>query len=350
MTIATRQLSAYALLAVPLAFASLPLYMYMPDFYATQHGMSLVTLGMILLGIRAFDAVQDPLLGVWARRWQGNPQRMHRGMVGALIVLAVGVVALMCPAEAVSPVWWFTLSMAAATTALSLVTILYQSLGALWSADYHQRTRITTAREGFTLLGVLIAVSTPALLQQYYTPAQSFVLFAVMFIALLLPAAWLWLRWLRKVSHTPMRMQALPPLMPVLRQAKGFFVVWFLSQLASAVPVVLVLFYIRDRLQLEAYTGAFLLIYFVSGAAGMPLWRAIEKRWGKKKAWQAAMAIAIFSFVWAFMLQAGDGVEYALICVFSGFALGGELAIPPRCWLTSWTITMQINMQRCCLA
>jgi len=41
------------------------------------------------------------------------------------------------------------------------------------------------------------------------------------------------------------------------------------------------------------------------------------------------MALAIASFVWAFLLDAGDGVAFALICAASGAALGAELALPP---------------------
>jgi Na+/melibiose symporter-like transporter len=41
------------------------------------------------------------------------------------------------------------------------------------------------------------------------------------------------------------------------------------------------------------------------------------------------MALAIASFVWAFLLDAGDGLAFALICAASGAALGAELALPP---------------------
>jgi Na+/melibiose symporter-like transporter len=43
----------------------------------------------------------------------------------------------------------------------------------------------------------------------------------------------------------------------------------------------------------------------------------------------ASMALAIASFVWAFLLETGDGVAFALICAASGAALGAELALPP---------------------
>ena len=56
----------YGALALPLAFAGLPVYLHAPDFYATAHGLSLAALGTVLLGLRAVDAVQDPLIGAFS--------------------------------------------------------------------------------------------------------------------------------------------------------------------------------------------------------------------------------------------------------------------------------------------
>jgi hypothetical protein len=42
--------------------------------------------------------------------------------------------------------------------------------------------------------------------------------------------------------------------------------------IAAALPATLVLFYVADVLQAEAWSGAFLALYFVSGVAFLPLW------------------------------------------------------------------------------
>ena len=62
------QLASYSLLALPLAFAALPLYVLLPNLYARDFGMPLATLGAVLLAARAFDAFTDPLLGRLADR------------------------------------------------------------------------------------------------------------------------------------------------------------------------------------------------------------------------------------------------------------------------------------------
>jgi Na+/melibiose symporter-like transporter len=107
------------------------------------------------------------------------------------------------------------------------------------------------------------------------------------------------------------------------------FSVYGLSVLASSIPAVLVIFFIRDRLNAESYTGLFLLLYFLSGALAMPLWKKLSAAYGKHRAWLMSILLAVISFVWAFFLGEGDIWQYAVICVASGMALGGDLALPP---------------------
>nr|MCH9704551.1 MFS transporter [Pseudomonadota bacterium] len=54
-----KELVAYGMLAMPLAFAGIPLYLHAPDFYATEFGISLASLGFVLLALRCIDAIQD---------------------------------------------------------------------------------------------------------------------------------------------------------------------------------------------------------------------------------------------------------------------------------------------------
>jgi Na+/melibiose symporter-like transporter len=112
-------------------------------------------------------------------------------------------------------------------------------------------------------------------------------------------------------------------------ETRKLLAVYALSMLASSIPAVLVIFYVRDLLGAEHLTGPFLLLYFLSGAAAMPLWKKASARFGKYKAWAFANALAVIGFVGAFFLGAGDVAAYAVVCVASGFALGADLTLPP---------------------
>ena len=84
----------YGALALPLAFAGLPVYLHAPDFYATTHGISLATLGAVLLGLRFVDAVQDPLIGVYSDAFVARRKAI---MLAGAFMLLTGFAGLFNP-------------------------------------------------------------------------------------------------------------------------------------------------------------------------------------------------------------------------------------------------------------
>ena len=133
------------------------------------------------------------------------------------------------------------------------------------------------------------------------------------------------------VGHRPRVATAPGGFRDLLRDgwARRFYGIYFISNFASAIPAVLVLFYIRDRLAAETWTGLFLLVYFLSGAVSMPVWQRVARRVGTARAWGTSMVVAVITFVWAFSLGAGDIVPFVIVCVLSGAALGADLSLPP---------------------
>lgn len=316
-----RTLFQYSLLALPLAFAGLPLYIHAPDFYATQAGLSLTLIGSVLLFIRLFDAVQDPIIGWLSQKYSAVRPLI---MMMSLVVMAAGFVMLFHPPENFT-LTWFILSLILTTTAFSVLSINFNSLGSLWSKDTADKTRITSWREAFGLIGLLIAAILPTIFGLSLT--------SIIVAGLLGVLGFVFLRWYKNhreviIDHENV---SSPPDWRSLLTTKNikFFGIYSLSMLASAIPAVLVIFFIRDRLDAEALTGLFLLLYFLSGAIGMPLWQFLARRTTKHKAWFIAMLVAIITFIGAYFLQAGDVWYYAIICILSGLALGAELALPP---------------------
>ena len=105
--------------------------------------------------------------------------------------------------------------------------------------------------------------------------------------------------------------------------------VFAVNGIAAAIPSATVLFFVADVLQAEALAGAFLALYFLAAAAGLPLWTRLSQRIGKLRAWLAGMALAVAVFAWAGLLGSGDLFAYACICALSGLALGADLTLLP---------------------
>jgi GPH family glycoside/pentoside/hexuronide:cation symporter len=323
-------LFAYSALALPLAFSGLPMYIYAPDLYTTSYGVQLAHIGILLLCIRLVDALQDPLIGMFSDRWH----RFRFHIIGAsLVLLAISFTALYNPPAQVPALLWFALCMVAAAFSFSTISINYNALGSLWSHQPHAKTTIVAAREAMGLIGLLLATLTPPLLRLRFSTDAAYKIYAALFVAIAMVTFMLFQYW--RSFRTTEKHEYKKTVRPffaagtLLRKPFGpLFVVYGLSTLASSIPGVLVVFFIRDKLQLEALTGQFLAIYFLAGILGMPLWKSLAARIGKKQCWRYGMLMGLICFIGAYWLRPGDAIAYGAICFFSGLALGAELVLP----------------------
>jgi len=319
-----RQVLAYGALGLPLAMAALPVYVHVPRLYAEVSGLSLSLLGILLLASRLADAFIDPLLGGWSDR----TAKRQRLIVLALPLLAVGMLALLHPPQA-GAAFWLLGSMLITYFAFSLSSVAYQAWGAEIGRDARERTRLTASREGFGLLGVVLAAVLPGLLSD--DAAQGSSRLSWLFVPLLGFMAMLTLRGAPPaVQRVPAAGKLFGGLWQVLadRRFRRLLTVFIVNGIAAALPATLVLFFVDDVLQAEAWGGAFLALYFVSGIGFLPVWVMLSRRYGRVPAWVASMITAVVAFSWAWTLGAGDVAAFAVICLLSGAALGADLTLP----------------------
>lgn len=328
----TPAILAYGLLGLPLAFAALPIYVHVPHYYAETTGMQLALLGAILLGTRLLDAGIDPWLG-----WLADRLPRRRMLALALLPFAIGFVALLNP-PAQNAVLWLGGSLTLTYFGFSAASVAYQAWGADIGLNSGLRTRLTAAREGFGLLGVVLAAALPGVLAtsssagvarlSWILPPLLLVAAITTFVGVggqqsgagptsaardLSDGAGLWSSLRRVLADA------------AFRRLLAVFVV---NGIASALPATLFLFFVADMLQLESASGPLLALYFVAGAASLPLWVRLAARHGRVLAWLGAILLAIIAFAGAGVLGKGDLWPFAAICIASGLALGADLALP----------------------
>jgi glycoside/pentoside/hexuronide:cation symporter, GPH family len=319
---------AYGGLGLPLAFVALPLYVVLPNHYATAFGIPLATLGALLLGARLLDAFADPVIGRLADGWFTRRAALVMGVAAlSAVVCALGFRGLFFPPAGVQGpgqqtalLVWCALLLAVTYLSYSVLTVLHQAWGARLGGDEGQRARIVSWREGFALVGVLVASVLPSVAGLSVTT----VVFAVLLgLGVLLLA--------RAPQPELGRAATQPPsLMEPLRVGafRRLLAIYLVNGVASAIPATLVLFFIDDRLGAKAFEPLFLASYFAAGALSLPLWVRLIGRFGLARTWLGGMALAIASFVWAAFLGSGDVVAYTVVCIASGMALGADLAVP----------------------
>ena len=382
----------YGFMGFPLAFVALPLYVVWPNHYARAYGVSLATLGALLLLVRLFDAVVDPLIGQWVDRLGrrgraagplavGGPGVASGGQAPAeaagaeisykktalrtavftSLLLIVGFWALFFPpdwagTQPADRVVWAVGALVVTYLAYSLLSVLHQSWGARLGGSATQRGRIVGWREGLGLAGVVVASVLPTAAG---LPALATTLALALGVACLL-----WAQAVVPRAASPTSAQALHGMpsqtadgapqahalqahtphaqTPVdrsrwtdafwpLRQ-RGFrrlLAVFVVNGMASAVPATLVLFFIQDRLQAPtALEPLFLGAYFLCAAASIALWLRAVRRWGLARTWLGGMLLSVAVFGWVLTLGAGDWPAFVAVCMLSGLALGADLVLP----------------------
>ena len=311
----------YGALGLPLAFVALPLYVVLPNHYASEFGIPLATLGALLLGARLFDAIADPWIGRLADGWFAHSAaRVLWVAASAAVALALGFRGLFFPAVdgERSLLLWCAVGLGLTYFSYSVLSVLHQAWGARLGGNEAQRAHIVSWREGLALLGVLVASVLPSLAGLSVT--------TVVFAVLLAAGLALLTRAPRpQIAPAPASDLAAPLATPAFRRLLAIYLV---NGVASAVPATLVLFFIRDRLQAPSFEPLFLASYFAAGAASLPLWLRLVARIGLARSWAVGMGLAIATFAWAAMLGAGDVVAYTAVCVASGIALGADLTLP----------------------
>ena len=323
-------LLAYGALALPLAALNLPLYVYLPTFYAAELGLDLAAVGAVLLAARLFDMVIDPLMGELSDRL-ATPWGHRRPwlILGAPLLLFASW-KLFVPADQVG-IGYLLLWSCVAYVAWTALLLTYAAWGAELSGAYHERSRVTGVREGFVIAGILLAASLPTLAG--VAPESAAALALIFQLMLILLPLTLVLLLLGVREPTPGR-QADLAFLPGLRLAlanapfRNLILAFFLNGIANGLPATLFILFVRHVLGEGVDAGPLLLLYFVSGMLAVPGWLWLSYRIGKHRAWAAAMLWACLVFAWVPLLGPGDVLAFALICVLSGASLGADLAIP----------------------
>ncbi|HEY0488550.1 MAG TPA: MFS transporter [Telluria sp.] len=322
--LATSQLVSYGLFGLPLAMVALPIYVYLPKFYADRSGLSLALIGAVLLAARVGAAFLDPLLGWWIGRGRGAFGRFVA--IGSPLLLA-GFVALFHPPalSGGAALAWFLATLMLVYLGFGLATIAHQSWGAALTQANAERARVTGVREAFALGGVVLAATVTGL-AGYAALSLAFALALAGSALLLLSRAPRPRMAAPGAAQGGLRAMAEPFASPRFR---ALFAVLIVNGVASAIPATLFLFFASDRLRLAPMAGLFLVLYFVAAACSVAPWVAAARRVGEARAWAGSMLMAALVFVWAFGLGPGDALAFGAICVLSGFALGADLALPP---------------------
>ena len=336
--LATPVLLSYALPALVLALPTIPVYIHLPALYGIELGLGLAATGLVLLAARAFDTVTDPLVGALSDRFRLRHGRRKPWIAVGAVIAGLGLYKILNPPAAVDGAYLLGWSMVL-YVGWTMVAVPYLAWGAELSADYNERTRITSWREGFMLAGIVGAGAVNAIVAHLGgteraavgTMAWVAILLGVVVVPLLLrvvPEAPAPAGKSARISVREMRRGA--ALLLTNRPFLRLLSAWFLNGLANGVPAALFYIYLEHGLGADAGQRSLLVLgYFLAAILSISIWLPLSRRFGKHRVWCWAMAAACIAFAAVPLIPAGGLAAFAAVCVVTGVALGADLVLPP---------------------
>jgi len=317
---------AYGTLAIPIAFLGLPIYIYLPNFYVNEIGLNVALIGIALFLSRLLDMVSDPFIGLISDKYI---KKSYLIVLGS-ITLLFSFYFLIHPSSSNSFLWLFIFS-ALTYISWSFINIPYLALNAELGKNYQDNTNLSFSREVFTIIGVVIALLLPYIYNISQNPKESLNLLLKTSLIVFPIVIFIFVFFIKENKSS---IEVLPFFDSLKRFKKDFakanniFIAFILNNLANAIPATLFLFYVQLVLKTPEYTGALLLVYFISAVIALPFWIYLSKKIDKQKVWISSIALAVVSFSFIPFLGEEDYILFGLISFCTGVSLSADMAIP----------------------
>ncbi len=359
--ISALKIYSYCSLYMPVSMVLLPVMVYVLPFYA-ELGISMYLMSAIIFAARLSDAFTDPLVGVLSDRTKSRYGRRKPWILAGAPLLMISTYMLFVPPENPSA-WYFGFWIVLLYLAFTIVDLPYFAWGAELSTDYDERTLITARREQFHFFGTISFNLLPlfAALLIYLAASSDIALadlfddFGAKFQEIMASRAGhidVILRWLANfilvaipvtviiaLALVPEPKQKIiartkPKFIESLRVVKrnGPFIrviiCYTVSTLGAAVTASLSYFFVKHVIQVGELYPIYLLVYYASSVAGLPLWTMLSKRVGKHKAYFAALFWFAFWACWIPFIPAGMFGLFLIVMCLKGSAVGALLALP----------------------
>lgn len=326
-------LFCYSLTELPVVMAMFPVLVFVPKFYTSELGVPLAVAANVILLVRIFDILTDPLVGYLSDRTPGRWGRRRPWIALSTPVLMVGFYMLFLPpadAGAGHLLGWMML-LSLGTT---MMIIPYYAWAAELSPDYHERSTITGWRSVVGVVGNLAAQLIPvvALLMFGYGGAGAVLTTVGIAAVILMPLCVACT--VLGVPETGHRVPSVTPFASGVRLMlengpfKRLILAFMIGSTAMAITTPLYLFFITFVLDAEEKAVFMLTFFFLANLVAVPFWVWLSRRTGKHVAYVASFSLIAAAHPLYLLLGPGDFWWMLPITLLTGFAAGGFAALP----------------------
>jgi GPH family glycoside/pentoside/hexuronide:cation symporter len=327
------------------AAMAIPVAIHVNPFYSDTVLVPLAWVALASALARVLDAIIDPFVGWLSDHTQTRWGRRRPWIFVAAPIAALVFVALFTPPVGMSDTaaaTWFGTCLMLFFVLNMLYGLPHAALGPELTLDYHERSALFSVREGFALVGTLVAAMAPGTLIGWAGSERGGYMWMALFYAALMVSLY-WLLVVRVRERRDFVERASNPLVPGVRRSLRnrpfavLFLCYVVASIPGAIPGLLMPYFSRyvlnpppvDPQVAREWLDTFLGAYFLSGLLCLPLWLALAKRVGKLNAWLTSFIPGITGGLALFLLGPGDNFPCLLIIIWAGSSFGAGLFLPP---------------------
>ena len=324
-------LAAFSGPCLPLAAFGVALPVTLPEFYATHVGIEMGLVAAVFMAVRVIDILFDPIIGWGMDRTRTRFGRYRPWMAVATPILMLSALMMFVMVQpGASPLYLF---------AWLLVLYFGFSMGTLgqlgWAAvlapQYDQRSRVYGWWQVFNIIGVILILVLPTIVVRTgigdYADGVRIMGWAII-IALPLTMALAMQAVPEPVNKGDAPHGGLKAYLALFKSqtVRKLLVADLLLGIAPGITGSL-LFFFFGMIKGYDHTQAslFMLIYFVAGLVGAPIWAWLATKVGKDKALAIASLIFAVFYIGATLVPGGNFALTAVAMFIAGIPYAAGL-------------------------
>jgi Na+/melibiose symporter-like transporter len=313
---------------LPLAGVGLPLVVHLPTYYARDLGLPLSGVGLAFLMVRLVDIAFDPALGTLMDRTRSRLGRFRPWLIASapVLMLASALLFMASPGVSLAYLW---IGLLVAYLGFSMGSLSQQAWASVLSPDYDERSRIYGWWQAGNVLGILLILLLPPLVEIVFKGTRVDGVRAMgWFIIALLPitvGAAVWRVGEPAVAEGPK--VTLADYREVLgnESVRRLVLTDLLLGWAPGITGALFLFYFDQVKGVpETQANLLLLVYFVAAMIGAPLWSVLAVRIGKHRALAVNTAAIIATLLVVWLTPMKSFALAAVVMALAGLPYSGS--------------------------
>lgn len=314
---------------------------YTVFFLTDVAGLPPAWAGYIFLIARLWDALIDPAIGAMSDRTRSRYGRRRPYLLYGAVPFGIAFSLMwFVPFSSPSLLFvYFTIVTILFNTAFAAVGMPYNALLPDITQNYDERTSITGYRIGLSFIGTLLAAAGIMVIVDVVFPGKSeyrtsFPIMGCILGAIIIVCMLLVFLGTKERSGANPNAVSIPFLqsMKSLVRMKEFRVVlgmFLFNMIGFDVITAINVYFIKYVVRIsDDISYLFLAIPLLVAAAVTPLWVAISKRWGKQKAYQAAVVYFLLPLMLCLIVPAGNIPFVVAIVVLMGVGISAAQVLP----------------------